>query len=426
MPGSEPLAAADEPVAGMRHDARVPRRPSYDLSLREARRLALAAQGFAQGRPAAARDRRHLRRVLRHTGVLQIDSVNVLLRAHYLPAWSRIGGYPRALLDRMAYRDRELFEYWGHEASLLPVELHPLLRWRMRRARDSYETWGRMARLAQQRPGYVAQVLREVERVGPVTAGELAAVERRAKDGWGWNWTDEKTALEYLFWTGDVTTADRRGFERVYDLTERVLPRHVLERPTPSEAEAQAGLLLRAAAAYGVATVGELADYFRIKPPTARPLIEQLVAAGELDQVRVEGWRHPGYVLPGVVVPRRVSARALLVPFDPVVWERARTLRLWGFDYRIEIYVPPARRRDGYYVLPFLLGDSLVARVDLKADRQDGVLRVRGAWAEPGAPAQTPAELAAELAALIPWLGLDGVDVEPRGDLSASLAAALR
>ncbi len=409
----------------MRHDAGVPPRPSRELSRREARRLALAAQGFARTPPDAPPHRRHQRPVLRHTPLLQIDSVNVVARAHYLPAWSRIGGYPRELLDRMAYRDHELFEYWGHEASLLPVELHPMLRWRMRRARENFETWGRIARLARERPGYVEQVLREVEQVGPVTAGELAVVERRAKEHWGWNWSDEKTALEYLFWTGAVTAADRRGFERVYDLTDRVLPREVLDRPTPTEAEAQAALLLRAAAACGVATVGELADYFRIKAPAARPLVAELAAAGELEQVQVEGWRHPGYLLPGSVVPRRVAARALLVPFDPLVWERARALRLWGFDYRIEIYLPPGRRRYGYYVLPFLLGDALVARVDLKADRAHGVLRVRGAWAEPGAPEATAAGLAAELTAMAAWLGLSGVDVEARGDLTAPLRAAL-
>jgi uncharacterized protein YcaQ len=210
----------------------------------------------------------------------------------------------------------------------------------------------------------------------------------------------------------------------VYDVTQRVLPRRVVEAPTPSQDEAQRALLLLAARAHGVATVAELADYFRIKVPEARPLVAELVAAGELEEVRVEGWRSPAYVVPGAAVPRRVHARALLAPFDPLVWERSRIANLFGFDYRIEIYTPPEQRRYGYYVLPFLLGDALVARVDLKADRQAGVLRVRGAYAEPGAPAETPAELAAELAAMAGWLGLSAVDVELRGDLATALRAA--
>ena len=231
------------------------------ISLGQARRLAIGAQGLATPRPPNAGDRRHLRRLLRHTGLLQIDSVNVLTRAHYLPGWSRLGAYPRSLLDRMAYRDRELFEYWGHEASLLPIALHPLLRWRMRRAEEKFETWGRLARLAQERPGYVDHILQTVTRDGPMTAGELAEDEKRGTEEWGWNWTDAKTAVEFLFWTGAVTTATRRGFERVYDVTDRVLPPHILAMPTPDEATAHRELLLIAARAHGVATVGDTVRY---------------------------------------------------------------------------------------------------------------------------------------------------------------------
>ncbi|HEU5034116.1 MAG TPA: crosslink repair DNA glycosylase YcaQ family protein [Mycobacteriales bacterium] len=395
------------------------------LSAAQARRLALAAQGLARPRAAAQPDRRHLRKLLGQTQVLQIDSVNVLMRAHYLPGWSRLGAYDRSLLDRLAYRDRELFEYWGHEASLIPVELHPLFRWRMRRAEEKFETWGRMARLAQERPGYVDHVLSLVQDGGPLSAGDIAAAEKRSSDNWGWNWSDEKTALEFLFWTGRVTAADRRNFERIYDVTERVIPPAVLALPTPTEEEAHRRLLLLAARACGVGTAGDLADYFRIRTPQARPRLAELVEDGRLEVVQVDGWRQPAYLLPGTSVPRRADARALLVPFDPLIWERDRTERLFGFRFRIEIYVPAAQRVHGYYVLPFLLGDGLVARVDLKSDRAAGALLVQAAYAEPGAPAETAEALAAELAGLAGWLGLSGVRVSGRGDLGPALAAAI-
>jgi uncharacterized protein YcaQ len=363
--------------------------------------------------------------MLDHTQLLQIDSVNVLQRAHYLPGWSRLGAYPTATLDAMAYRRRELFEYWGHEASLMPMELHPLMRWRMRRAEDKYETWGRMAKLAQERPGYVDHVFDLVRERGPVTAGELAAEEKRGKDHWGWNWTDAKVAIEFLFWAGRVATLERRNFERVYDVPERVIPANVLALPTPTEEDAHRELLVRAARACGVGTVSDLADYFRIRNPLARPRIAELVEDGRLIEVEVHGWRHPGYALPDLVVPRKSAHRALLVPFDPLIWERDRTERLFGFRYRIEIYVPAPKRVHGYYVLPFLLGDGFVARVDLKADRQAQVLRVQAAYGELGAPPETADELAAELRELAGWLGLSGVAVSRRGDLGDALARAL-
>jgi uncharacterized protein YcaQ len=391
----------------------------------QARRLAVSAQGLMAPRPSAKPDRRHLRGMLRRTQLLQIDSVNVLMRAQYLPGWSRLGAYDRSLLDRMAFRDRELFEYWGHEASLLPVALQPLLRWRMTRAEEKYETWRPLARLAQERPGYVEHVFDTVRDRGPLTAGELAAEEGRRTEDWGWNWTDAKTALEFLFWCGRITTRERRNFERLYDLTNRVLPPEVLALPTPTEEEAHRALLLLAADACGVATVADLADYFRIRTPQARPRVTELVEAGELEEVAVRGWSQPAYVRPGGRLPRRADACALLVPFDPLIWERDRAERLFGFRYRIEIYVPAHKRVHGYYVLPFLLGDSLVARVDLKSDRQAGVLRVQGAYAEPGAPAHTADALAAELRGLAGWIGLDDVVVVPTGDLAPALPAAL-
>jgi uncharacterized protein YcaQ len=395
------------------------------LSLPQARRVALAAQGFGRPRPSATPNRAHLRRLFDRTRLLQIDSVNVLARAHYLPGWSRLGPYDRAALDAMAFQERQLFEYWGHEASLLPVALQPLFRWRMRRAEEKFETWGHVARLARARPGYIEHIHAEVQAQGPVTAGALAEAEKGRGDDWGWNWSDAKIALEFLFWAGRVTTRERRNFERVYDLTERVLPQRVLDRPTPSEADAHRELLYLAAQACGVGTVADLADYFRIRTPLARPRVAELVEAGRLEPVAVEGWRHPAYAPVGLTIPRRVDARALLVPFDPLVWERDRAERLFGFRYRIEIYVPAPKRVHGYYVLPFLLGDRLVARVDLKSDRAARRLLVRAAYAEDHAPAETADELATELRGLAAWLDLDGVTVEPRGDLAPALSAAL-
>jgi uncharacterized protein YcaQ len=395
------------------------------LSLRTARRIALAAQGFADPPPAGAVDRRHLRRVLARTNLLQMDSVNVFQRAHYLPAFSRLGPYPMAVLDRMAYGDRELFEYWGHEASLLPVALQPLLRWRMERAAAGQEGWGRTRRIALEQPEFVAEVLRRVTELGAVGAGELRD-GARGPAGW-WGWDETKIALEHLFWSGRVTTAGRRGFERLYDVPERVLPPAVLAAPTPSPADAQRELIRLSARAHGVATERDLRDYFRLGVADARLAVASLVDAGELLRVAVEGWRQPAYLWPGAAVPRRVGRSALLSPFDPLVWERARTSRLFGFDYRIEIYVPAPKRVHGYYVLPFLHDEALTARVDLKADRKAGVLRVLAAWLEPGhPPGEVAAALAAELRRAADWQGLGEVLVDPLGDFAPALAAAVR
>ncbi len=389
-----------------------------------ARRIALAAQGFADPRPAGVVDSRQLRRVTDRLAVVQIDSVNVLSRSHYLPAFSRLGAYRRPVLDAFTARRSELFEYWAHEASYLPVRLHPHLRWRMAAAEE--HAWGSMVRIQRERPGYVAEVLDRVREAGPTKASDLAE-PRPDRPGTMWNWHAGKVALEWLFYTGVLTARARTtSFERVYDLTERVLPAAVLQAPTPEPADAVRELVRTAARALGVATERDLRDYFRLRPASARAAVAELADAGELLPVEVDGWGAPAWLDPAARRPRWIRARALLSPFDSLVWERPRVERIFGFRYRLEIYTPAEQRVHGYYVLPFLLGDRLVARVDLKADRRAGVLRAQATHAEAGTDRDEVAvALAAELRLMAAWLALDDVAVAEHGDLAADLTRAL-
>ncbi|QAY75879.1 winged helix-turn-helix domain-containing protein [Sphingosinicella sp. BN140058] len=379
------------------------------ISLPTARRIALAAQGFGAPRPAKVGPR-DLARTVERLSLHQIDSVNVVARAHYLPAFSRLGCYDRDLLDRAAWgakRERRLFEYWAHEASLLPLSLQPLLRWRMAAADRGESGWKSMRSFARERRAEAEAVLARIRSEGPLAASDFD--NGKGRGGW-WEWGEGKVALEWLFWAGHVTTRTRRGnFERVYDLPERVIPAAILTMETPSEAEAQRQLIERSARALGIATAGDLRDYFRLSPETGRPAVAALVDEGTLQPVTVAGWRQPAFLHKDARRPRRIEGQALLAPFDPLVWERARTERLFGFRYRIEIYTPAEKRVHGYYVLPFLMDEQLVARVDLKSDRQGSRLLVRKISLEPGAPAETGARLEAELRLMAEWLGLESV-----------------
>ncbi len=404
------------------------------LSTAQARRIALAAQGFLDpphGRPTM----RTFDRTLARTGVLQVDSVNVLARAHLMPLYSRMGPYDPTLLQRAGSgkESRRVLEYWAHVQAFMPVELWPAMQFRRDHYRARRSKWG-FAADAELEP----RILAAVRERGPVTARELDEEFSgpRTKEHWGWNWSDARKVLDFLFLVGDVAVAGRTPqFEVVYDLPERVLPQAVLDLPPLDPEEAGRELVRRAARAHGVGTAGCFADYYRMRAvpgtgdaarqPSARAAIADLVDAGELEQVQVEGWRKPAYLDTSARRPRAVGARTLLSPFDPLVWERSRTEALFDFHYRIEIYVPAPQRRFGYYVLPFLLGDRIAARVDLKADRAGSRLLALAAYAEDGAPAETAAELAAELRRLSGWLGLDDVVVSPRGDLAGPLGAEL-
>ncbi len=397
--------------------------PVPSLSRSQARRIALAAQGFLDPRHRVP-TMRTLRRTLSRTGVLQVDSVSVLQRAHLMPLYSRMGPYDVDLLARASSgrAQRHLVEYWSHVQALTPVELWPDLAFR----REAYRVRRSLGPGGDHDADLAARLLAELGERGASTARDLDDGLPRARDHWGWNWSRTRRMLDELFTTGEVAISGRTAsFEVLYDLPERVLPAAVLARETPGVAEQHLALVRRAARSHGVATARCLRDYYRMHIDQVRPAVATLVESGELLPVAVEGWRRPAYLHREARRPRAIRARAFLSPFDPVVWERERTEHLFDFRYRIEIYTPAHRRVHGYYVLPFLLGEEIVARADLKADRHAGRLLVRSAWAEPGAPEDTEEQMAAELWVLAGWLGLDDVVVEPRGDLAPALAAVL-
>jgi len=379
----------------------------------QARRYALGAQGFVGGRARGRVDVRHFRKVVDRVGLIQLDSVNVFSRAHYMPFFSRIGPYDIAGLDQWMWQSGELFEYWGHEASLIPTGHYHLFKWRMSQA---YK-WKRLQQLEEEHPEYVEAVYRQVAERGPLRTRDLEAPgERDAEQMWGWS--NGKVALEALFLKGLVTAAERPNFIRMYDLPERVIPKEHLERDDPGHDRALAELLMLAAASMGVATADDLADYYRIRMPAARPVLRRLVETGDLVEVEVEGWGKPGYLHPEAALPRGQRGTALLSPFDNLIWYRPRVERLWDFHYRIEIYVPEGDRVHGYYVLPFLLDGDLVARVDLKTDRRTNTLQVRGAFAEPEVDRKRVGRvLRQELELVADWLGLEDMVVARNGDL---------
>ncbi len=402
-------------------------RRGSELSSEEARWLAIDAQGLGRPRPKGPVGRRHLRTVMSAVGLLQLDAINVLARTQFLVPFSRLGSYDIARLHEMTGPDGELFEYWGRMASLLPMAHQPLFRWRMEHGSYSDGSIHVARRQAWEaaHADYIASILREVRDRGPLAASQLSDPRRR--DG---EWWDRRSvgrqALEFLFTNGELAAWRTAGFERVYDLPERVIPETILSQPTPSVDEAHRRLLGLAAQSLGVATVGELAGYYRIKIKAAKLRVAELLDAGELIEVTVEGWRDAGYVAAGTKLRRPTREHAtLLSPFDSLIWERSRTRRLFGFDYRIEVYTPEPDRKYGYFVLPLLLGDQLVARLDLKADRKTSTLRVGAAFIEPGADEDAvAAAAAAELDALREWLLLEDVAVARKGTLAAALRRA--
>ena len=395
-----------------------------EISIASARRIALSAQGFSTSRPTGRVDRRHLRRVIDSVGLIQIDSVNVLVRSQEMPLFSRLGNHPRTLIPD-ATAAGELFEYWCHEASHLPVDMHPLVRWRMEEARNG-SMWPGLRRVAKENPALLQEIRDRVYNEGSLVAGDVRT--RKGPKGSWWDWDAGKAILEYLFWTGEITAQRRHNdFARVYHAPHDVIPSEILNLPTPTEQEARRELVLRATRSVGVGTLADISDYHRQKPAKVKEIVSDLVAEGELEMVRVEGWRDAAYMVPGVARPRSMNVRSLVSPFDSLVWNRPRIERLFDFHYRIEIYVPAPKRVYGYYVLPFVLGERIVARVDLKADRQNGELLVPGAFSEADVDIKYVAsELLLELREMATWLGLEKIRIGTNGDLVRPLAAQNR
>ena len=380
------------------------------LSIADARRIALAAQGFDTARPKTKATQRHVDALISRLGVIQIDSVNVLVRSQELPLFARLGNHDRNAIPK-ATEAQKLFEYWGHEAAHLPVDLHPLFRWKMDAARTGKVThWG-LTSFYEENKAFVKRTLKHVATNGPTTSRELST--RTEKKGTWWDWDEAKVALEYLFLTGQLMSRGRgTDFARIYDTPERVLPQRVIDAPTPSEHDARKELLVRSAIAQGVATASDLADYYRQKLATVKPLIAELVEEGELREVAVDGWTEKAFVHCNAKLPKQLHATALLSPFDSLVWCRPRNERLFNFQYRIEIYTPKEKRKFGYYVLPFMMNGEMVGRVDLKADRANSALLAYSVHTEKGVKRSSINEaLNAELRAMATWLQLDQVQI---------------
>ena len=383
------------------------------LSIADARRIALAAQGFDTARPKTKATQRNVDALISRLGVIQIDSVNVLVRSQELPLFARLGNHDRNAIPK-ATEQQKLFEYWGHEAAHLPVDLHPLFRWKMDAARTGRVThWG-LTSFYEENKAFVKRTLKHVEKHGPTTSRELST--RTEKKGTWWDWDEAKVALEYLFLTGELMSRGRgTDFARIYDTPERVLPQQIFDAPTPSEHDARKQLLIRSTIAQGVATASDLADYYRQKLATVKPLIDELLEEGKLRVVEVEGWMEKAFVHHKAKLPKELHATALLSPFDSLVWCRPRNERLFNFHYRIEIYTPKEKRKFGYYVLPFMLNGEMVGRVDMKADRASGVLLAQSVHTEKGVKRSSINEaLTAELEAMATWLGLDRVQIGRR------------
>ena len=388
--------------------------------------MALTAQGFNFPKREGKANWTKISGSIDQLKLLQIDSVNVLVRSHYLPVFSRVGDYDHATLDARTFHNkkRTMFECWSHEASLVPLELHPFMRWRMHRARNADGKYGAMSKFARDEKDYLKTVLDFVRRNGPTAVSDFPDSGKGA-GGW-WGWSKGKLAFETLFDQGLITTAARPSFERIYDLTENVIPASIMDLPTPREADTFRALMELSGRALGVATEFDLRDYFRLPVAETKVALAQLVEEGVLIPVAVEDWKHQAYIHRDAKLPRKAGGQALVSPFDPLVWERSRAERLFNFHYRIEIYTPAAKRRYGYYVLPFLMGDRFAGRVCLKADRQAGVLRANASHLELHAAGdETAAALATELHLMAGWLGLGGVEVGPKGNLARHLKAAL-
>jgi uncharacterized protein YcaQ len=380
------------------------------LSIADARSIALAAQGFDTARPKTKATQRHVDALISRLGVIQIDSVNVLVRSQELPLFARLGNHDRNAIPK-ATEAQKLFEYWGHEAAHLPVDLHPLFRWKMNAARTGKVThWG-LTSFYEENKAFVKRTLKHVTTNGPTTSRELST--RTEKKGTWWDWDEAKVALEYLFLTGQLMSRGRGSdFARIYDTPERVLPQRVFDAATPSERDARKQLLVRSAIAQGVATASDLADYYRQKPAAVKPLIAELVEEGELRAVAVDGWTEKAFVHRDAKLPKQLHATALLSPFDSLVWCRPRNERLFNFHYRIEIYTPKEKRKFGYYVLPFMMDGEMVGRVDLKADRASGVLQAHSVHTEKGVKRSSINDvLNTELRAMASWLQLDRVQI---------------